>query len=78
VQAATGNELLIYLSSSLYEDHIFQSARESKKPDPYLTIKIGSKTVQTAAVMRTNDPVYELGYTFLVQNPDTDTMTIKV
>lgn len=57
---------------------MLQSARENKKPDPYVTIKIGSKTVQTAAVMRTNDPVYEVGYTFLVQNPDTDTMTMKV
>jgi Ca2+-dependent lipid-binding protein len=53
-------------------------ARETKKPDPYCIVKIGSRTEQTAVVMRTIDPVWEVGYTFLVQNPDTDTMSIKV
>lgn len=28
--------------------------------------------------MRTDEPVYEIGYSFLVQNPDIDTLEIKV
>ncbi|CAB3376533.1 Hypothetical predicted protein [Cloeon dipterum] len=52
--------------------------KENKKPDPFVTVQLGSRIEQTAVVMRTTDPVWEVGYTYLVQNPDTDTLTLKV
>lgn len=41
-------------------------------------MNIGSKQEQTAAVLRTGDPVWEQGFTFLVHNPQADTLTLKV
>lgn len=41
-------------------------------------VSVGKKTEQTAVQMRTDSPVWEQGYTFLVANPENDTLQIKV
>lgn len=56
----------------------FQNARSQSKPDPYLTINVGKKTENTSVQLRTSDPVYEIGYSFLVGNPENDTIHFKV
>jgi hypothetical protein len=53
-------------------------ARQTSKPDPYLVLSVGKKTEQTAVQMRTDSPVWEQGFTFLVANPDNDTLQLKV
>ncbi|XP_013167015.1 PREDICTED: extended synaptotagmin-2-B isoform X2 [Papilio xuthus] len=53
------------------------NARTVSRPDPYLTVTVGKKTENTAVQMRTDDPVYEIGYSFLVQNPEIDLLEIK-
>ncbi|XP_026324358.1 extended synaptotagmin-2-B isoform X2 [Hyposmocoma kahamanoa] len=53
------------------------SARPASKPDPYLIVTVGKKTENTAVQMRTDNPVYEIGYSFLVQNPEIDNLEIK-
>ncbi|XP_050673440.1 extended synaptotagmin-1 isoform X9 [Leptidea sinapis] len=54
------------------------NARPQSKPDPYLQITVGKKTENTAVQMRTDNPVYEIGHSFLVQNPEIDMLDIKV
>lgn len=54
------------------------NARVQSRPDPYLMVTVGKKTENTAVQLRTDDPVYEIGYSFLVQNPEIDTLDVKV
>ncbi|CAK1548474.1 unnamed protein product [Leptosia nina] len=54
------------------------NARAQSKPDPYLQITVGKKTQNSAVQMRTDRPVYEIGHSFLVHNPNVDTLEIKV
>ncbi|XP_041974230.1 NAD(P) transhydrogenase, mitochondrial [Aricia agestis] len=54
------------------------NARAQSRPDPYLTVTVGKKTENTAVQLRTDSPVYEIGYSFLVQNPEIDVLDIKV
>nr|XP_034823890.1 extended synaptotagmin-1 isoform X4 [Maniola hyperantus] len=65
---------------SVYIDSCKQlpNARPGSRPDPYLTVTVCKKTENTAVQMRTDSPVYEIGYSFLVQNPEIDVMEIKV
>lgn len=53
-------------------------ARAQSKPDPYLILTVGKKKEQTAVQMRTDSPVWEQGFTFLVGNPDNDTLQLKL
>uniref|UniRef100_A0AAG5CWM2 Synaptotagmin n=1 Tax=Anopheles atroparvus TaxID=41427 RepID=A0AAG5CWM2_ANOAO len=53
-------------------------ARQQSQPDPYLVLSVGKKTEQTSVQMRTDAPVWEQGFTFLVGNPDNDTLQLKV
>jgi hypothetical protein len=39
---------------------------------------VGKKTEQTSVQMRSDSPVWEQGYTFLVANPENDTLQLKV
>lgn len=55
-----------------------QNARPSKKPDPYTQLSLGKQQEVTFVQMRTYDPVWEQGFTFLVNNPDSDSFFIKV
>lgn len=53
-------------------------ARSQTKPDPYLVLTVGKKTEQTGVQMRTDSPVWEQGFTFLVGNPDNDSLQLKI
>uniref|UniRef100_A0A182N5H2 Uncharacterized protein n=1 Tax=Anopheles dirus TaxID=7168 RepID=A0A182N5H2_9DIPT len=53
-------------------------ARQQSQPDPYLVLSVGKKNEQTSVQMRTDAPVWEQGFTFLVGNPDNDTLQLKV
>lgn len=53
-------------------------ARQQSQPDPYMILSVGKKTEQTSIQMRTDAPVWEQGFTFLVGNPDNDTLQLKV
>ncbi|XP_055377645.1 extended synaptotagmin-2 isoform X2 [Condylostylus longicornis] len=53
-------------------------ARPQSQPDPYLTISVGKHIEQTAVQLRTDAPVWEQGYSFLVGNPDNDTLQLKI
>lgn len=53
-------------------------ARVQSKPDPYAILSVGKVTKQTAAFKRTDVPVWEQGFTFLVGNPENDTLQIRV
>lgn len=54
------------------------NARPQSKPDVYLVVSAGKKTENSAVQMRVSDPVYEIGYSFLIANPENDSLTIKV
>ncbi|XP_018046953.1 PREDICTED: extended synaptotagmin-2 isoform X1 [Atta colombica] len=52
--------------------------RGNKQPDVYLEASVGGKTERTATVPRSCDPVWERGFTFLVSNPETGVLHIKI
>ncbi|RVE51441.1 hypothetical protein evm_003842 [Chilo suppressalis] len=54
------------------------NARVHSRPDPYLVVSVGKKSENSAVQMRTDNPVYEIGYSFLVQNPEINVLDIKV
>nr|CAD7401753.1 unnamed protein product [Timema cristinae] len=53
-------------------------ARPGKKPDSYVVLSVSKKEERTNMQSRTPDPVWEQGYTFLVNNPESDTLHVKV
>lgn len=53
-------------------------ARVQSKPDPFAILSVGKVTKQTAAFKRTDLPVWEQGFTFLVGNPENDTLQIRI
>ncbi|XP_037812088.1 extended synaptotagmin-2-A isoform X4 [Lucilia sericata] len=55
-----------------------KQARVHSKPDPYLVASVGKQKQQTAMIMRDDSPVWEQGFTFLVGNPDNDTLQIRI
>ncbi|XP_075146495.1 extended synaptotagmin-like protein 2 isoform X3 [Haematobia irritans] len=55
-----------------------KQARTNSNPDPYLVCSVGKQKQQTGMIMRDNSPVWEQGFTFLVGNPDNDTLQIKI
>jgi hypothetical protein len=57
---------------------LLQNARPSKKPDPSAQLSVGKQQEVTNIQMRTADPVWEQGFTFLVNNPESDSLFIKV
>lgn len=66
--------LTVFIDSAKNLPH----ARHQSSPDPYLTLSVGKKSETTAVQMRTDSPVWEQGYTFLVANPENDTLQLKV
>ncbi|KAH0949266.1 hypothetical protein HN011_000641 [Eciton burchellii] len=52
--------------------------RGTKQPDVYLEARIGGKKQRTATVPRSCDPVWEQGFTFLISNPETGVLHIKI
>ncbi|XP_017465615.1 PREDICTED: extended synaptotagmin-2-B [Rhagoletis zephyria] len=55
-----------------------KQARTSSKPDPYLIAMVGKHKEQTAMIMRDDSPVWEQGFTFLVGNPENESLQIRV
>ncbi|XP_056640030.1 extended synaptotagmin-2 isoform X1 [Diorhabda sublineata] len=53
-------------------------ARMSTKPDPYAVLRVGNNIQQTKVLMRTINPVWEEGFTFLINNPENDTLFLSV
>ncbi|XP_055676683.1 extended synaptotagmin-2 isoform X2 [Lutzomyia longipalpis] len=53
-------------------------ARPQSKPDPFLIVSVGKKQEQTAVQMRTDAPVWEQGFTFLVANPENDSVQLRI
>jgi len=66
--------LTVFIDSAKNLPH----ARQQSNPDPYLILSVGKKTEQTSVQMRTDAPVWEQGYTFLVSNPENDTLQLKI
>ncbi|XP_029662541.1 extended synaptotagmin-2 isoform X2 [Formica exsecta] len=52
--------------------------RGNKQPDVYLEARIDGKKERTPTIPRSCDPVWEQGYTFLVSNPETGILYIKI
>lgn len=52
--------------------------RGNKQPDVYLEASVGGNTKRTATMLRSCDPVWEQGFTFLVSNPETGILHIKI
>ncbi|XP_011304471.1 extended synaptotagmin-2 isoform X2 [Fopius arisanus] len=52
--------------------------RGSKQPDVFLEATVGSKTERTSTMLRSSDPVWEQGFTFLVAHPETNNLNIRV
>ncbi|XP_053969538.1 extended synaptotagmin-2 isoform X1 [Anastrepha ludens] len=55
-----------------------KQARTSSKPDPYLIAMVGKHKEQTAMIMRDDSPVWEQGFTFLVGNPENESLQIRI
>ncbi|XP_042220254.1 extended synaptotagmin-1-like isoform X7 [Homarus americanus] len=47
-------------------------------PDPFVRLHVGNLQQETTVRQRTNDPVFEEGFTFLVRNPRTQELKIEV
>ena len=50
----------------------------SKQPDVFLEASVGAKTERTRTMLRSCDPIWEQGFTFLVGNPETSSLNVKV
>lgn len=55
-----------------------QKARSQSNPDPVLHVSCGKQQQQAAVQMRTDSPVWEQGYTFLIANPENDTVQLRI
>lgn len=66
--------LIVFIDSARH----LKLARSNARPDPYLVCSVGKQKQQTAMIMRDDSPVWEQGFTFLVGNPDNDTLQIKI
>lgn len=53
-------------------------ARAQSKPDPFVILSVGKYVEETSVLKRTDVPVWEQGFTFLVANPENDTLQLKV
>lgn len=68
--------LSVYLDSASELPQV----RAQSKPDPFAILSVGKSknTHQTAALRRTDVPVWEQGFTFIVPNPANDTLQVKI
>ncbi|KAF7284996.1 hypothetical protein GWI33_012316 [Rhynchophorus ferrugineus] len=53
-------------------------ARSSTKPDPFAVLRVGGKIEKTDTILRSIHPVWEKGFTFLVGNPENDSMHLTI
>lgn len=47
-------------------------------PDPYAILSVGTRQEQTGVQMRTDSPIWEQGFSFLVPNPDNATLQLRI
>lgn len=66
--------LVVYLDSA----NDLPQMRAQSKPDPYVVLSVGKNIKQTSALKRTDAPVWEQGFTFLVANPANDTLQLRI
>lgn len=66
--------LIVYLDSAIE----LPKARVQSKPDPYVILSVGKHKKQTSALKRTDTPVWEQGFTFLVANPANDALQLRI
>ncbi|XP_076290205.1 extended synaptotagmin-like protein 2 isoform X2 [Lasioglossum baleicum] len=52
--------------------------RGNKQPDVFLEASVGGDKKRTATQLRSCDPVWEQGFTFLVSNPETSILHMKI
>ena len=57
---------------------LLQNAHSSKKLDPYAQLSLGKQQQVTDFRSGISDPVWKQGFTFLVKNPESDSLFIKV
>ena len=57
---------------------LLQNAHPTKELYPYAQLSLGKQQKVTNVRKRTYDPVWEQGFTFLVNNPESDSLFIKV
>ncbi|XP_030078723.1 extended synaptotagmin-2 isoform X2 [Drosophila hydei] len=55
-----------------------KQARANSKPDPYLVCSVNKQKKQTAMILRDDSPVWEQGFTFLVTNPNNESLNLKI
>ncbi|XP_037922299.1 extended synaptotagmin-2 isoform X1 [Hermetia illucens] len=53
-------------------------ARMQSNPDPYAILSVGTRQEQTGVQMRTDSPIWEQGFSFLVPNPDNATLQLRI
>ncbi|XP_046825814.1 extended synaptotagmin-1 isoform X1 [Vespa crabro] len=66
--------LIIYIDSAKNLPYV----RGNKQPDVYLEASVGGQIQRTNTILRSCDPVWEQGFTFLVSNPESSIMHIKI
>ncbi|KAG5886715.1 hypothetical protein JTB14_030781 [Gonioctena quinquepunctata] len=74
---------LTYMSSALLIVFIdsatnLRQVRVSSKPDSYIQLQLGRQFKHTNTIMRTTNPVWEESFIFLVGNPDSDYLNLKI
>lgn len=66
--------LILYIDSAKN----LPCVRGNKQPNVYLEARVGGKKERTATILRSCDPVWERGFTFLISNPETGVLYIKI
>ncbi|XP_057654404.1 extended synaptotagmin-2-like isoform X2 [Diorhabda carinulata] len=66
--------LIVYIDSATN----LKQVRTSTKPDPYVQLQLGRQIKTSNCVMRTVNPVWEEGFIFMVANPDSDYLNLKI
>ncbi|KAL2714277.1 extended synaptotagmin-1-like isoform X1 [Vespula squamosa] len=66
--------LIIYIDSAKNLPYV----RGNKQPDVYLEARVDGQIQRTNTILRSCDPVWEQGFTFLVSNPESSIMHIKI
>ncbi|KAG7202804.1 hypothetical protein KM043_009963 [Ampulex compressa] len=66
--------LILYIDSAKN----LPCVRGNKQPDVYLEASVGGTTQRTTTILRSCDPIWEQGMTFLVSNPESGALHIKI
>lgn len=51
---------------------------DENKPDPFVVLTVGNVDRKTSSKKETDSPVWEQGFSFLVANPEHDTLQIRI